>query len=455
MSSEPAVDQSLVESLLGLPELDQQAGFLCEAGLLDADGLERLLDVAEELLDSDPGKTHRLAGLCAELASVAGAPAAIPRADYIRVQTHNENGEFEAALRMAESAYRGYAALGMNLKALRTNIGLMPALLELGRYQEALDAGRVVLDTLDGGGELDVTPTPQEHALLTALVHQNFGACYELTGRYDEALDAYAVAEEHYQTLGMIEHIGDIKTNRGRVLSYLGRGSEALASHEAAAAIFDEAGLALPVAVALVNVGEVHLQLGNYTRGLGAFEQARRMLDSLDARSIKNLSLRHTADAYLALNLHSEALAAYREAEELLRAAGMMHDRAQALWGAGSALITRSEFERAGEALDEAATLFSAADNTPLLSGVMLEQASLQAARGDRRTALATARQALDLVSEDGWPVQQVYARLRLVDLLLPDVDEAETHLMAARRLAERLALPQLRYRLDERLGHL
>jgi CHAT domain len=51
--------------------------------------------------------------------------------------------------------------------------------------------------------------------------------------------------------------------------------------------------------------------------------------------------------------------------------------------------------------------------------------------------------------------VEQVYAHLRLADLLLPDVEKAEAHLLAAQRLAYRLALPHLRYRLNERLGHL
>ncbi|MCA1710004.1 MAG: CHAT domain-containing protein, partial [Actinobacteria bacterium] len=40
-------------------------------------------------------------------------------------------------------------------------------------------------------------------------------------------------------------------------------------------------------------------------------------------------------------------------------------------------------------------------------------------------------------------------------DLLLPDAAEAESHLLEASQLAERLALPHLRYRLNERLGSL
>ncbi|MDP8929316.1 MAG: CHAT domain-containing protein, partial [Actinomycetota bacterium] len=232
-------------------------------------------------------------------------------------------------------------------------------------------------------------------------------------------------------------------------------GKEALAAHEAAASVFAAAGLTLSHAKALSNIGEANRQLADYRRSLDAFERARRLYDSLDALADKGLLLIDTARAYLELNLYAEALAAYQRAHDLLRHTGMVHDRARALWGLGSALIARSEFEEAENALAEAADLFAAVDNAPLLSGVMLEQAALQEARGDHGTAVATARRALYLVSEKNFSVQRVYAHLRLADLLPPAAAEAESHLLEARRLAERLALPHLRYRLNERLGSL
>src|ERR687893_3242441 len=118
----------------------------------------------------------------------------------------------------------------------------MAALLELGRFQEALDAGQVVLDSLNGEGENEVAPTPREADLLAAMVYQNFGGCYESMGRYDEALEAYAVAEDRYRSLGEIRRLGEILDNRGAILLSRGRGNEALAAHEAAADVFARAG---------------------------------------------------------------------------------------------------------------------------------------------------------------------------------------------------------------------
>jgi tetratricopeptide (TPR) repeat protein len=449
------VDAGFVEELLALPTMEQRSAYLHTAGLLNAEGLERLLDFTERLVHSDPGKAHRLAALCADLADRAAAPAAVPRASYIRTQTYLANGELGAALSMAEAAHAGYVACGKNLEALRTHVGRMSVLLELGLYREALDAGQVVLDALNGRGELGITPTRQQSDLLTALVHQNRGGCYEYMGLYEEALVAYAAAEDRYRVLGMTERLGEILDNRGAILLLLGRGKEALAAHEAAATIFAAAGLTLSHAKALSNIGEANRQLADYRRSLDAFERARRLYDSLGALADKGLLLIDTAGAYLELNLYDEALVAYQKAHTLLRDTGMVHDRARALWGIGSTLIARSEFEEAETALVEAADLFAAADNAPLLSGVMLEQAALQEARGDHGAAVATVRRTLNLVSERDLSVQRVYAHLRLADLLIPDTSEAESHLLEASRLAERLALPHLRYRLNERLGSL
>jgi CHAT domain-containing protein len=205
----------------------------------------------------------------------------------------------------------------------------------------------------------------------------------------------------------------------------------------------------------LSNIGEAHLVLGNYTRSLNAFEQARRLFDPLDAVAHKRILLRKTADAYLALNLYPEALAAYREVNALLKDAGMADHHARASWGMGATLVAQSQLEEATSALAEAAALFAAAGNTPMLCSVMLEQAALHDARGDRSAALQTAGQALALVGGEAWPVQHLYASMRVADLLLPDTAAAEPYLLNSQRLAEALNLPAVNYRLNSRLGHL
>ena len=443
-------DIAFASELLSLPGLEHQAAFLQKAALLNQAGLTQLLDLAMELARSDPGRAQQLTILCAELANRAGVPAILPKATYIRAQTHAINGELNRSLELIQEARDGYITLGETLSALRTNLGLMHVLIQLGRYQEALDTGHSLLEQL--AGEQAEGP---EAVLVATLAYNNLGLCYWRMGRYEDALAAFAAAERLGLSGGLANRLGDIRTNRGIILMYLGRAGEALAAFKASAALYEEAGLTLLHGQTLINMGEAYLLLGDYSHSLETLAQAQQALRSISAEAEEHLALLHRADVYLALNLYPEALADYRQAESYYEKVGMPHYQGQALWGMGAALMAQAQLAQAEVFLTQSAALFEAAGNAPWLCSVMLEQATLQAARGQCDVALATARQAHDMVAAQEWPAQQCYAHLRLADLLHSDEAAVETHLLQAQRLLEKLALPHLRYRLQQRLGQL
>lgn len=432
--------------MLALPTHAEQEAWLREANLLHEAGLRELLGAAMGLARSNPAQARALTTLCTEFATPADAPTIVPRALYLRAQTHAITGEFAQALDLIQAARAGYEQLGEQEEALRTNVGRMHILNELGHHQEALEAGDELLTAL---ASAEITPQTTQ---VIALVHQNRGVCFETMGRYEEALDAYATAEQTLDALGQPERVAAIRNNRGIVLLHLGRVGEALAAFEGAAATLAEAGQTLLQAQVFSNLGEAQLVRGHYTRSLAAFEEARRIFDTLDARAHRHILLRKSADAYLVLNLHAEALSAYREALEGLEQAGMADHQGRALWGLGSVLLAQGRLGEAATALEEAATLFEAAANLPMVSSVRLEQAAVQGAQGDRSVALATAQAALALVPAERWPVQYLYALLRVADLLA-EPEEAARHLHMAETLASILPLPQIAYRLQSRLG--
>jgi CHAT domain-containing protein len=411
-----------------------------------------LLDQAAQLVRSDPGKGRQLAQVCLGLAIQLQAHDLEPRARYVCARACAVNAEYEAAIQLIAEARAEYLALGAVLEALRTNVGLMNVLREQGRYDEALQVGQA---TLAGIAAPEIQAQPDESAYLTALVQQNMGLCYEQMGRYEAALEAYAEAEQRYRELEMPEQIGEIGNNRGIVLLALGQPTKALAHFEQSAELFAEAGLTLLHATTLINIGNGHVLLGHFARGLVAFEHARRLFDTLDAQADANVLTLDTGDAYMALNRYPEALAVYREASARLGDAGMPHDQARALWGAGTALLALNQLDAAAQALDEAAELFRTTGNVALLSGVLLERAALLDQRHNRTTARSLAAQALALVANQDLPVQQFYAHLRLADLHQQDLSAAERHLLAAKRVAEAIGLPHFLFRLHQRLGHL
>ncbi|MCB8991526.1 MAG: tetratricopeptide repeat protein, partial [Ardenticatenaceae bacterium] len=442
---------TLIENLLTCETPVEQTSLLQAQNALNPEALAQLLQQAMPLARRNPRQAAQLATLCADLAPQAAAPALLPQAHYILAQTLAIGGDFNAALQRIEQAHNGYAALGDQLHAQRTNLGRIHVLNELGRHQEALQNGQAVLDWLAQNPQ----PDNPEMQLMTVLAHNNRGVCFRRMGQYDHALSAYEAAERHALSGGFQERLGDIRSNRGLILQHIGRVSEALDAFSAAAAVRQTAGLTLLHAESLINCGEAHLLLGQYTPSLDALRQAERLLQSLDAPASLPYVWLHQADVYLALNLAPEALAAYGDAVAAFHQRGMAYYEARALWGAGAALLAQGHWPDAETQLAQAAAYFVQAGNVPLTCGVRLELAALWAAQGAAARAIAAAQDALTQAVAGDWPVQQVYAHLRLADLQQEDTAVANHHLLAAQTLLQNLPLPHLQYRLSQRLGQL
>ncbi|HIP72012.1 MAG TPA: CHAT domain-containing protein, partial [Anaerolineae bacterium] len=444
----------LLEELLNLPGVEARASLLAAVGLLDPQGLSQFLDTADNLTRTNPVRARRLSLVCSELAEHINAPLLIPKAAYINAQTYAVMGQLNEALALIHSAYNGYKQLNAELLALRTSLGRIHVMNELGHHQEAVAVGEELLGQLTHITGLSEA-TLAEATLIEGIAYQNQGICYRMMGRYEDALQAYKAAENAFQRAGAVERLADIYNNRGIILLHVGRVSEALSDFEAAAAALRQAGHTLLYAQSLINIGDAYLLLGHYARSLKVLAEAHKLLSSLNMLADEHTLLLQRGDVYLALNLYPEAVEAYREVGQTCREANLVHYHARALWGLGAALVTLQEYEEAADALAQAERLFMKAENTPMWCGVKLEQAALFAARGDRQKGVAAASQAFALVQGKEWPVQTLYVHIRLADLLQPDIVAVEQHLLAAQHLSQELALPHLHYRIQRRLGRL
>src|SRR5688500_10469666 len=110
MVADSPVTAEWIDALLQVPALEQQLALLRSAHLLHAEGLSQLLDQAMQRARSDPAQARQLAAMCAEAAEEANAPVIVPRAAYLRAQTHAINGDFNTALELIQSAYMAYNA---------------------------------------------------------------------------------------------------------------------------------------------------------------------------------------------------------------------------------------------------------------------------------------------------------------------------------------------------------
>ncbi len=448
--SEPQRDLDLhwLDGLLSQPTFAAQIDGLKEAKLFHPDGLHRLVNWAARLATQEPERAQDLAALCAQTAELLRAPHLIPQALYIQAQTHAIQGDLQQAQELIRQAREGYLRQGEIGAALRTDIGLLNVLGELGRYQEAIDTGHRILNQV----RQDDIP-PAEAALLIAMTHCNLGICYRRLGRYQEALTAFTTAESQYKALGIQENVAHLHVNHGIALINLGQARQALALLQSAADYFRAQRNRRMLAKSLNNLGLAYQLLGQYGPALTTLEQAGRLFQEMGAEAEGHILTLDMGDLYLALNLYPEALSAYRKAAAGLEQAGMVYFLARAHWGQGATLAALDRLDEAEKALTAAARLFQEADNAPMLAGVLLEEAAILARRGERGQALQRSHQAHRLVAGPEWPVQKIYALFRQADLLWPDLEEVENRLTQAQDLLQKLALPHLEYRLRQRLG--
>jgi CHAT domain-containing protein/tetratricopeptide (TPR) repeat protein len=440
-----------VADLLAAPTSSARLAYLEVEGLADETGLDWLLDRAQELVHDEPSMADELAELCDLAAAQLGLQAVAARSCYLRGRVYAERGDFDRALDFIDRARREWSAAGQRLRALRSDLGRMQILCDLGRHAEAAAVGEALLGALD---ELAAQAHQQlPYRQLRAMALNNLGATYSLVGDHERALDAYALAEFDYLALGMREETGQPLANRGICLLALGRPRDALAVLSAAADIFTEFGDRLWTAKCAGIIARAHQQLGELVDALRVLEPAHATLDQLAAHAEAARIQLATAEVYLAAGLFSEACAAAEGAAERTMAQGMVHDHAVATFTLALAHLEAGGLEAAARELGRAAELFDRVGDRQHRARVMLAQAELADQRDQRIEAMAWADAAADELAAGGWLIPLAWARLRQADLAPPARTEA--CLDAAADLIEQLSLPELRYAYQLRLGRL
>jgi tetratricopeptide (TPR) repeat protein len=427
----------LVNDLLRAPTVSGRLQTLRAEGLDDHDGLSWLLDQVEDLVHEEPNLAERLGALCIAAAESADLPSVVARAQYWSARVAAERGDLEGALILIDSARDWWSAAGEDLSALRTELGRMHILDDLGRHAEAVAVGNALLQNLppasSGDGELV--------ALLQAKVLNNLGAAHSLLGAHEEALACYARSEAAYRGLDMHDATAEPRANRGIELLALGRARQALTALLRAEQSFAAVGDRLWAAKCAGFCAQAYAQLGQLGDALRVLRPARETLQALGADAEAARLQLDIAAVYLAAGLYAEAKEEAATVGQQMARAGMTHDHAVATFTMALAAAAGGDLEEAGATLRSAENLFVMVGDRQYQARTLLARADLAADLHREEDARALVREAIEQLGHGGWLVPLAWAVLRQADLA-PDATARDRALDEAGRLIAELGRP-------------
>ena len=409
---------------------------------LNPEALEALVREATVMARSRPDAAGRLVEVARHAATLADAPSVVPAADYLEARLVLEAGEPERALDLIRGAAAAYRELGLVGAAIRTHLGRMHALDDLGRHEEAVAVGRSVL------AHLDQSPEAEQDTGLRAATLGNVGVGLGFTGDHLGALAAYQDAEALWRSLTADHEASAAVANQGIELLALGRWGDALTRLSAAAELFEQLDDRFWLAKCLGHRGEALTGAGRFVEALADYQRARAILDELGSKTESWRLALETSATLLLLGLVEEACLLAAQVEPELRAAGLQHDLARALSLAGLGHLRAGRRPQAREALGEALSLYRTVGDAAHEAKSLIDLSGCVDGPAARELAEAAAA----LVDRIRWPGISCLALLALAD---HTADRTQAKLLArqAEEIADALAIPHLQLATIQRRG--
>ena len=443
------LDRDVLARVLGGSTLRDQLRLLNTEALADTAGLNQLLDEADEFAHTAPGTAESLIDVVVAQAGADGLVSLQARGHYLGARIRAERGDFDEALTLIGVARQLWMEAGEQLSALRTDLGRMQIMDDLGQHAEAITIGERLLEAVGHRDQDDQDDQDTEQSVLASTLVANawcnIGIASGFLGEHGLSLQAYERAEAAYERLGLTSNVAQQLVNRSIELTSLGRLTEARDLLVSATEVFKELGDSFYAAKTGTYLAEVRGHLGELVEALKGLEQARLTFADLGMRAEQTRVQLEVAKVYLRAGLFNDAAASAQEAGVEMSVAGARHDAAFAALTAALGFLGAGDLGKAEVELEVAIGLFDEVGDRQYRAQARLAAADIAMRRGraDEAAVLASIAEA-EMVA-GGWQVSLAWARLRQFDLC-PDPDQGNAYLDAASPLVDELGLPALRY---------
>jgi len=324
--------------------------------------------------------------------------------------------DHKKALALFEQTAKLYRRLNMELEAAQVAVGQFDTLMNLGRYQEALDLANWAGPVFEAFGD---------RAALGRMT-MNRGNLLLRLGQLNEARASHSQARAIFSEINDERHLAMVNVNDAVILIDMNDFRQAEDLFHQARAYFAAEGMTSLVAQVDHNLAFLYAAQGDYQQALVIFDQARKtFVLQNNAAQVANVDL-YRSDIYLALNLWNECLQLVKEARPIFEEVTIQWETAL-LWLNEAVAVAHLPGDLSPDnALEQARKIFVKEQYTIWLAMTDLYQAVFDWHRGDLDSARSCALRAGEAFGREGLSSRAAQCEVVLGELALLENDVAQ-----------------------------
>ena len=292
-------------------------------------------------------------------------------------------GKLASAIENLDQSSATFTNLEKEYEAAQTQVAKLYALSLLGKYDEAVECGKKILNVFEKFGD----------EISAGKVEKNLGNIVSRHELHSLAEQFYLAAQARFAKVGNLEELTMVENGLAITYSALNDFRKAEKFYEQALVRAQKAKMFLTEAEIEASMGNLALFRGRLGQALKRLEISRQKYETLKMPHQTAIAELEIADAYLELNLIEESAAIYKTVAEKLQNLKMQSEEARARTNFGRVAVLQKDFRTARKQLKKAARLYVSEKNQVGAATVKIALAHLDLEQKNYQTSLEAANE--------------------------------------------------------------
>ncbi len=369
--------------------------------LIDLQLAADLKDTCYDSWTKAPQKTRNAAKALEALCKIFPGDEVKALASWARGIASLTEGKIEKAIVELDISSEIFGSLKQFSQSAQPKVSKLYALSLLGRYDEAVETGKMALKIFEKHSDL----------LASAKIEMNLGNVSLRREFYADAEKFFLSARNRFIHLNDTRWLTMCENDLAITYSSLNDYRRAEKFYRHALTKAREMKMSVTEAEIEASMGKLALFRGRFDEALRFLQLSRQKYDELKMPHQTAIAELEIADVYLELNLSDEAFSIYANVTESLKRLKLQGEEARARANFGRAALLKNDRNKARRELKKAERLYLMEKNPTGAAGVKLTKASLELSGGNYKNALKAIRESEKLLKKTENPRLKLLAQ--------------------------------------------